>query len=217
MKLKQQITLYYLIDRIEIFEIIFELNILTAKWLLPHKINGYDSAGVAVLKDGQLKVSKCKGRLVNLEEKIKKDPVEGSLGIGHTRWATHGEPSDLNSHPHNGDRGRISVVHNGIIENYISIKEWLMSKGYTFYSETDTEVIPNLIVGLGEDEYYIASDIPAVLNSTRDVYLLNDKEFVVLTRDGMKILTEDKEEIEGSISCNLECRSAERNGYEHLC
>lgn len=184
---------------------------------LPHKINGYDSAGVAVLKDGQLKVSKCKGRLVNLEEKIKKDPVEGSLGIGHTRWATHGEPSDLNSHPHNGDRGRISVVHNGIIENYISIKEWLMSKGYTFYSETDTEVIPNLIVGLGEDEYYIASDIPAVLNSTRDVYLLNDKEFVVLTRDGMKILTEDKEEIEKEVyHVTWNADAAERGGYEHF-
>lgn len=224
---------------------------------------GYDSAGVAVLKDEQLKVSKCKGRLANLEEKIKSDPVTGSLGIGHTRWATHGEPSDVNSHPHNSDKGTISVVHNGIIENYLRIKEKLMAKGYVFHTETDTEVIPNLIdyyykgdlldavikavskmegsyaigvicteepdklvavrkdspliVGLGEEEYYIASDIPAVLNSTRDVYLLNDKEFVVLTKDGVKLLTEDKEEIKKDIyHVTWNADAAEKGGYEHF-
>lgn len=224
---------------------------------------GYDSAGVAVLKDGQLKVSKCKGRLANLEEKIQKDPVVGTLGIGHTRWATHGEPSDLNSHPHNSDKGTISVVHNGIIENYLSLKEKLMAKGYVFHTETDTEVIPNLIdyyykgdlldavikavsrmegsyalgvicteepdkliavrkdspliVGLGQDEYYIASDIPAVLNSTRDVYLLNDKEFVLLTRDGVKIFTEDKEEVKKEVyHVTWNADAAEKGGYEHF-
>jgi len=224
---------------------------------------GYDSAGVAVLKDGELKVSKCKGRLVNLEEKIKNDPVFGSLGIGHTRWATHGEPSDINSHPHNSYKGTISVVHNGIIENYLSIKERLISKGYEFHTETDTEVIPNLIeyyyngdlldavikavskmegsyaigvicteepdklvavrkdspliVGLGQEEYYIASDIPAVLNNTRDVYLLNDKEFVVLTRDGVKILTEDKEEVKKEVyHVTWNADAAEKGGYEHF-
>ncbi|NLM35066.1 MAG: glutamine--fructose-6-phosphate transaminase (isomerizing) [Clostridiales bacterium] len=224
---------------------------------------GYDSAGVAVLKDGHLKVSKCKGRLANLEEKIKNDPVAGTLGIGHTRWATHGEPSDLNSHPHNSFKGTISVVHNGIIENYLTIKEKLIEKGYKFYTETDTEVIPNLIdyyykgdlldavikavsrmegsyaigvictedpdklvavrkdspliVGLGQDEYYIASDIPAVLNSTRDVYLLNDKEFVLLTREGVKIFTEDKEEVKKEVyHVTWNADAAEKGGYEHF-
>ena len=196
---------------------------------------GYDSAGVAVLKDGEIKVRKYKGRLKNLEDNLNKSPLSGEIGIGHTRWATHGEPSDINSHPHTNENATISVVHNGIIENYIKLKEWLGNKGYEFYSETDTEVIPNLvdyyyegdlfeavtkatakmegsyaigvicknepdkivavrkdsplIVGLGEDEYFIASDIPAVLNHTREVYLLEDKEFVIITKDGVEIKT----------------------------
>lgn len=224
---------------------------------------GYDSAGVAVINNGELKVTKCKGRLANLEEKIKGEPVKGSLGIGHTRWATHGEPSDVNSHPHTSSKGTISVVHNGIIENYLSIKEWLINKGYEFFSETDTEVIPNLvdyyydgnlidavmkavskmegsyaigvvsteepdkmvavrkdsplIVGLGQDEYYIASDIPAVLNNTRDVYLLEDKEFVILTQDGVKILTQDGEEVKKEIyHVTWNADAAEKGGYEHF-
>ncbi len=224
---------------------------------------GYDSAGVAVINNGELKVTKCKGRLANLEERLKQEPVIGSLGIGHTRWATHGEPSDINSHPHTNGNGTISVVHNGIIENYLRIKEWLISKGYEFHSDTDTEVIPNLvdyyykgdltdavmkaaskmegsyaigvictkepdklvavrkdsplIVGLGKDEYYVASDIPAVLSSTRDVYFLNDKEFVVLTNEGVTVLSQDKEEIKKEayhVTWNAD--AAEKGGYEHF-
>ena len=196
---------------------------------------GYDSAGVAILEDGEIKVKTYKGRLKNLEENLSENPLKGHIGIGHTRWATHGEPSDINSHPHSNGDVTISVVHNGIIENYIKLKEWLKTKGYAFCSDTDTEVIPNLvdyyykgdlfeavtkatskmegsyaigvickeepdkivavrkdsplIVGVGKDEYFIASDIPAVLNHTREVYLLEDKEFVIITNDGLEIKT----------------------------
>lgn len=224
---------------------------------------GYDSAGVSVLNNGILKIVKCKGRLANLENKIITDTVPGQIGIGHTRWATHGEPSDRNSHPHTNEKGTVSVVHNGIIENYLHLREWLTSKGYQFYSETDTEVIPNLvdyfyegnlvdavmkaatrmegsyaigvvstyepdkivavrkdsplIVGLGENEFYIASDIPAVLNYTRDIYLLNDKEFVVLTKDGVTLLSEEGEEINKDIfHVTWNSDAAEKGGYEHF-
>lgn len=224
---------------------------------------GYDSAGVAILHEGKLQVTKCKGRLINLEKKLKEEPITGTIGIGHTRWATHGEPSDKNSHPHTSSKGTISVVHNGIIENYIHLREWLTSKGYTFYSETDTEVIPNLIdyfydddlvdavkkavtrmkgsyaigvissdepdkivavrkdspliVGLGKDENFIASDIPAILSETRDVYLLNDNELAILSRDGVKLISEDGEEIEKDIyHVTWNADAAEKGGYEHF-
>lgn len=221
---------------------------------------GYDSAGVAIIND-KLDVRKFKGRLNNLAESLKENPIVGNIGIGHTRWATHGEPSDVNSHPHSNKDVTLSVVHNGIIENYIKLREWLTSKGYEFFSETDTEVIPNLIdyyydgdlfkavvkavsklegsfaigvvsknepdklvavrkdspliVGLGADESFIASDIPAVLNHTRDVYLLEDKEFVILTKDGVELRTEDGEKIEKEVfhvTWNID--AAEKGGYE---
>ena len=222
---------------------------------------GYDSAGVAVLKDELIEVIKCKGRLKNLEDKLSEEPIKGSIGIGHTRWATHGEPSDVNSHPHSNKNESISVVHNGIIENYLNIKEWLISKGYEFLSETDTEVIPNLIdyyyngdlldavmkavsdmegsyalgvictkepdkivavrkdspliVGVGKEEYFIASDIPAVLNHTREVYLLEDKEFVVLTKKGVEIFDEHKEKVSKDIyHVTWNADAAEKGGYE---
>ena len=222
---------------------------------------GYDSAGVAVMQDGAIAVRKCKGRLANLAEKLEEDPVNGTIGIGHTRWATHGEPSDVNSHPHTSNNAEISVVHNGIIENYIKLREKLEAKGYTFYSQTDTEVIPNLIdyyyegdilaavrkattkmegsyaigvlckddpgkliavrkdspliVGLGEGEYFIASDIPAVLNHTRDVYLLNDNEFVEMTLDGVNLYNEDGEKIEKDVyHVTWDANAAEKGGYE---
>lgn len=224
---------------------------------------GYDSAGVSVIKEGMMKLVKCKGRLCNLEEKLEAEPAFGSIGIGHTRWATHGEPSDTNSHPHTNESGTISVVHNGIIENYIHLREWLISKGYNFVSETDTEVIPHLInyfyngslveavmkavtkmegsyalgvistyepdklvavrkdspliVGLGEGESYIASDIPAVLNHTRNVYLLEDKEFVVLTKDGVTLLNPEGEEINKEVfHVTWDADAAEKGGYEHF-
>ena len=222
---------------------------------------GYDSAGVAVIEDKQIKVKKCKGRLKNLEAKLKEKPLMGNIGIGHTRWATHGEPSDINSHPHSNETITISVVHNGIIENYAQLKQWLKNKGYKFSSETDTEVIPNLldyyyagdlldavikvtsklegsyaigvmcnnepdkvvavrkdsplIVGVGKDEYFIASDIPAILNYTRDVYYLDDKEFVVLDKKGVNIYSEDREVINKDIShITWSVDAAEKDGYE---
>lgn len=222
---------------------------------------GYDSAGVAIIENGDLTVKRCKGRLKNLENNLEKEPVKGTIGIGHTRWATHGEPSDSNSHPHSNAEGTISVVHNGIIENYIKLREWLGTKGYKFYSETDTEVIPNLIdyyykgdlfealtkaitkmegsyaigvicknepdkliavrkdspliVGLGKDEFFIASDIPAVLEYTREVYLLEDKEFVIITNDGVTLKTEDGEVIDKEIfHVTWDIDAAEKGGFE---
>lgn len=221
---------------------------------------GYDSAGVAILND-KIKVRKFKGRLINLEESLKTNPIDGTIGIGHTRWATHGEPSDINAHPHSNENITLSVVHNGIIENYLKLKEWLISKGYNFYSKTDTEVIPNLIdyyyngdlleavikatekfegsfaigvisnnepdkliavkkdspliVGIGQNEYFIASDIPAVLSHTKDVYLLNDNEFVTLTKDGIDIRTKNKEIIKKEIfHVTWDIDAAEKCGYE---
>ncbi|MBU3128497.1 glutamine--fructose-6-phosphate transaminase (isomerizing) [Clostridium tagluense] len=224
---------------------------------------GYDSAGIAIINEGHLKVTKCKGRLANLEAQLLEEPLIGNVGIGHTRWATHGKPSDENSHPHTNEKETISVVHNGIIENYIHLREWLMSKGYKFTSETDSEVIPHLIdfyyngdivdavmkaitkmegsyaiavitsdepdklvavrkdspliVGLGKDEFYVASDIPAVLNHTREVYLLEDKEFVVISSDGIKLLDAEGETINKEIfHVTWDAEAAEKGGYEHF-
>ena len=238
-----------------------EASSILVEGLSKLEYRGYDSAGVAILEDGEIKVKKYKGRLKNLEENLSENPLKGHIGIGHTRWATHGEPSDINSHPHSNGDVTISVVHNGIIENYIKLKEWLKTKGYTFCSDTDTEVIPNLvdyyykgdlfeavtkatskmegsyaigvickeepdkivavrkdsplIVGVGKDEYFIASDIPAVLNHTREVYLLEDKEFVIITNDGVEIKTEDGEKIDKEIyHVTWDVDAAEKGGYE---
>ncbi|AGF54116.1 glucosamine--fructose-6-phosphate aminotransferase (isomerizing) [Clostridium saccharoperbutylacetonicum] len=222
---------------------------------------GYDSAGVAVLNKGNIEVRKFKGRLANLADNIKENPVEGNMGIGHTRWATHGAPSDANSHPHLNSKETIAVVQNGIIENYLTLRTWLKGEGYTFKSETDTEVIPNLIdyyyegnlfeavqkalkklegsyalgvvckdepdkliavrkecpliVGLGKDESFIASDIPAVLSYTRDVYLLEDHEIAVLTKDGVKLFAQDGSEIQKEIyHVTWSEDAAEKGGFE---
>ena len=222
---------------------------------------GYDSAGVAIIEDDNIKIQKCKGRLLSLEEKVKQNPLLGNIGIGHTRWATHGEPSDVNSHPHSNAKFTISVVHNGIIENYAKLRNWLQEKGYEFSSETDTEVIPNiidyyyngdlleavikttnklegsyaigvicnnepdkivavrkdspLIVGLGKNESFIASDIPAILNYTRDVYYLDDKEFVVLDKNGVNLYNECKKKIDKQVShITWSVDAAEKDGYE---
>src|SRR3712207_1691304 len=224
---------------------------------------GYDSAGVAIIDNDSINVTKCKGRLANLEEKLSESPLHGTIGIGHTRWATHGEPSDVNSHPHSNEKQTISVVHNGIIENYIELREWLTSKGYNFKSETDTEVIPHLvdyfydgdlmeavkkaiekmkgsyalgvitsnepnklvavrkdsplIVGLGKEEFFIASDIPAVLNHTRDVYLLDDNEFVLLTNHGVKLFDKEGNEIQREVyHVTWNADAAEKGGFEHF-
>ena len=222
---------------------------------------GYDSAGIAVVEGGEVTVIKHKGRLSNLEKALSNKAVEGCVGIGHTRWATHGEPSDRNSHPHQSSKSDITVVHNGIIENFLELREWLKGEGYNFLSETDTEVVPNLIdyyyegdlfkavvkaterltgsyaigvvcgtepdklvavrkdspliVGLGKDETFIASDIPAVISYTREVYLLEDKEYVLIDNDGVKLLNADGSEIKKEVyNVTWSQDAADKGGYD---
>ncbi|MCT4594616.1 MAG: glutamine--fructose-6-phosphate transaminase (isomerizing) [Anaeromicrobium sp.] len=225
---------------------------------------GYDSAGVAIFDEGEIKVRKYKGRMANLEEHLAKEDIKGSLGIGHTRWATHGEPSDRNSHPHTNVSGSIALIHNGILENYMQLKEWLIEmKGDIFKSETDTEVIAHLIdhyyegdlldavftavgkmegayalgvickdepdkivavrkdspliVGLGEDANYIASDIPALLKYTKDMYLIENGETVLLEKDKVTIYNELRQEVKRDVfEVTWDAQSAEKEGYEHF-
>jgi glucosamine--fructose-6-phosphate aminotransferase (isomerizing) len=224
---------------------------------------GYDSAGVSIY-DHKIECVKTKGRLINLEERLNNNMLHGNLGIGHTRWATHGEPSDINSHPHMNSTNTISLVHNGIIENYMTIKEKLESKGQKFLSETDTEVAVQLIdyyysknhnlldavlkaidkiegsyafgvicndepdkiiavrkdspliIGIGKGENYIASDIPAILEHTRDVYLLEDKEIAIVTKDNVKIIDTDKNEVTREIfNVTWDLKAARKEGFDH--
>ena len=224
---------------------------------------GYDSAGIAIVEDGVIKSEKFKGRLSVLSDFLEANPIKGSLGIGHTRWATHGAPSDENSHPHLNSDNTIAVVHNGIIENYVSLKEDLIAKGYKFKSQTDTEVIvhlldslyegnlleavnkltsiirgayaigvvcsksPNemvavrnespLIVGLGQDENFIASDIPALLKYTRDVCILENGETVHLTPEKVTIYSPDKKEVKrDKFTVDWDVESASKGGYDHF-
>lgn len=224
---------------------------------------GYDSAGIAVQTEQGLEVTKTVGRLVNLENRLSGDPLRGTVGIGHTRWATHGKPSDVNSHPHTDNTLKFSVVHNGIIENYLELKEELVQAGHKFLSETDTEIISHLIsveydgdivkavqravkkmrgafalgvltehepdrlvavryaspliIGVGEGEKYIASDIPAILEHTRDIYILNDGEMAVLTRDGVELLTIEGNFISKEIfHVDWDLMTAEKAGYDHF-
>ena len=196
---------------------------------------GYDSAGVAVVSDGTLTIRRSAGKLGNLEAAIAAEPLSGEFGLGHTRWATHGRPTEENAHPHRDCHGRIVVVHNGIIENFLELKRELQSQGHTFATETDTEVVahlverewrddglegavrravarlkglyavvmlsaddpfkivavrngPPVVVGLGEGEYFVASDIPAILAHTRNVVFLGDQEMAVVTRSGRRVL-----------------------------
>ena len=224
---------------------------------------GYDSAGICVNENESLKVIKCKGRLACLEDRIKEENLQGNMGIGHTRWATHGEPNDVNSHPHISQSGQIAVVHNGIIENYMQIKEFLIKQGYKFKSETDTEVIAHLvefyykgdladavmkvideiegsyalgvlckdnedmficarkdsplIIGLGQGENFIASDIPAILEYTRDIYILEDKEVAILKRDSVQVFDSLGAPVQKEIfKVNWNVEAAEKGGYEHF-
>ncbi|BBI35979.1 glutamine--fructose-6-phosphate transaminase (isomerizing) [Cohnella abietis] len=224
---------------------------------------GYDSAGIAVFTEQGLEVTKTVGRLMNLENRLSGEPLRGTVGIGHTRWATHGKPSDVNSHPHTDNTLKFSVVHNGIIENYLELKEELIHQGHRFLSETDTEVISHLIsaeyngdivkavqravkkmrgafalgvlteyepdrlvavryaspliIGVGDGEKYIASDIPAILEHTRDIYILEDGEMAVLTRDGVELLTIEGGSVAKDIfHVDWDLMTAEKGGYDHF-
>ncbi|MFO7612976.1 MAG: glutamine--fructose-6-phosphate transaminase (isomerizing) [Clostridia bacterium] len=225
---------------------------------------GYDSAGIAILCDNKIQVVKCKGRLANLREKVDESKFRGcGTGIGHTRWATHGEPSDINSHPHISRSGKFCVVHNGIIENYSRIRENLIKNGYEFVSQTDTEVIAHLIefnfngdmvralqetvnqlegsyalgvvysgtpekiysarkdsplvIGQTGSGCYIASDIPAILEYTRDIFIAEDGETACIGRESIEFYNSMGMEIKKkAIHVDWDVGSAEKEGYEHF-
>jgi len=224
---------------------------------------GYDSAGIAVHDGNHINIEKTIGRLVNLEKKLKVDQLAGNMGIGHTRWATHGRPSDVNSHPHSDCTGNFVVVHNGIIENYMHLKEKLIAKGHVFTSETDTEVVAHLleehyagdfeaavkkvladitgsyalvfmskfepdkiictkqdnplVIGLGEGENFIASDIPAIIARTRRTYIMSDGEMAVVTKDSVWVTNRQGVPITKKVfEVNWDAEAAEKGGYEHF-
>lgn len=226
---------------------------------------GYDSAGIAVFDGQDVVVRKVKGALKCLEEHIAKEVVNGSLGIGHTRWATHGEPSDINAHPHTNVSGTIAVVHNGIIENYAKLKAWLQEQGIVFRSQTDTEVVAHLInyfyeqekdifaavqkalqklegsyalgvvckdypdrivaarkespliIGLGKGENFLASDVPAVLEHTREVYYLDQKQIAVMYSDHVDLYDENGTKVIKEPShVEWDLASAKKDGYAHF-
>jgi len=224
---------------------------------------GYDSAGIAALENGRIELRRAEGKLVNLEKILDERPVSGTLGIGHTRWATHGRPSEINAHPHSA--GGIVVVHNGIIENYLELKEKLSGLGHNFRSETDTEIVAHLIeqhykecghfetavrgalaevrgayavavicekepdtmvaaklgsplvVGQGDGEYFVASDIPAMLSHTREMVFLEDGELVVFSRAGMQVSTLAGEPLQKRPkTITWSPMMAEKGGYRHF-
>jgi len=224
---------------------------------------GYDSAGVAVVENGGIEVQKSAGKLSQLVKIAERTPLAGVVGIGHTRWATHGHPSDQNAHPHADCRGRVVVIHNGIIENFLQLKEALISRGHRFQSDTDTEVLAHLIeeayrgdlpvaveeavaqasgayalvvlsadepdkivavrrispliVGLGRDEMFLASDIPALLPYTRDVLLIEDGEVAVLTRAGVTLTRLGGGRIDRApMRVTWDAAAAEKGGYAHF-
>ena len=236
--------------------------------LLRLEYRGYDSAGIATIEDDKISVMKDKGRVKNLYNLPGIDDLKGTMGIAHTRWATHGKPSKENSHPHIDNSESFAVVHNGIIENYNELRKFLTDNGYKFYSETDTEIVPNLIhyyyskdnsnddmkilravknackdlkgsfaleiiskydkdhmivlrkdsplvIGKGDGENYISSDIPAILSFTREFYLLNDLEFAVLSREDVKFYDTDLHPIDKKVqTIEWNAASAEKEGYE---
>lgn len=227
---------------------------------------GYDSAGIAVVDDkGALTIRRAEGKLRNLEEAIRLRPLDGSYGIGHTRWATHGRPTEENAHPHQDCSGHVVVVHNGIIENFLPLKHKLLAEGHTLVTETDTEVIahliekylkeseptleaavrrtvadlrgiyalaimssdepekivavrqgPPIVIGLGNNEYFVASDVPPVLYHTRDVFFLGDGEMAVLTRDGVTVTDFEANPVYPEVQrITWDPIAAEKGGFKH--
>ncbi len=225
---------------------------------------GYDSAGLAVYcGEDHLEVRRAKGKLRNLEDAIRLNPVDGSFGIGHTRWATHGRPTEENAHPHRDCKGNIVVVHNGIVENYLSLKHQLQEEGHEFKTETDTEIIahlvekyfrgnledavraaveqltgvfalavisredpdkivaarngPPVVIGIGDNEYFVASDVPAILSHTRDMFFLADGDLAVLTREGVRLSDFNGRPVKRQVSHILwDPIMAEKGGYKHF-
>jgi glucosamine--fructose-6-phosphate aminotransferase (isomerizing) len=227
---------------------------------------GYDSAGIAVLENGGIEVRRDAGKLERLSQLVQDSPIKGNLGIGHTRWATHGEPNTRNAHPHLGMTGDVVVVHNGIVENFTTLREELISEGAVFQSETDSEVIVFLIerflsendltsavqkalgllkgahgvvvmsknepdkiiaarignaggvvLGIGQDEMYIASDLPAILEHTREMIFLESHQMAVVTRQGVKVMDMDGNEIDAEVhNVPWDPVSAEKGEYRHF-
>jgi glutamine---fructose-6-phosphate transaminase (isomerizing) len=226
---------------------------------------GYDSAGIAVVnKNGKLEIRRASGKLNNLEEVLRESPIEGVYGIGHTRWATHGRPTEENAHPHRDCTGEVVVVHNGIIENYLELKKELTGEGHKFVTETDTEVIAHLVekyskdkpleeavrltvkrltgvyalsvistrdpnkivaarlgppsvVGLGDNEYFIASDIPALLHHTREIFFLADGDIAVITPAGARVMDGDGKTVERPPQhISWDPILAEKGGFKHF-
>jgi len=230
---------------------------------------GYDSAGIAVAGDEDgLQIRRAEGKLRNLEEAIRQKPLSGTYGIGHTRWATHGRPTEENAHPHRDCTGKIVVVHNGIVENYLSLKKKLIEEGHTFTTETDTEIIAHLVekyssangrhvpleeavrkavkeltgvfalvlistddpnkivaarngppavIGLGNDEYFVASDVPAILYHTRDIYFLGDGDLAVVTPDGVSLSDFEGRPVRREIQhVTWDPIMAEKGGFKHF-
>ncbi len=227
---------------------------------------GYDSAGIAVVnEDHELEIRRAEGKLRNLEEAIRLTPLDGTYGIGHTRWATHGRPTEENAHPHRDCTGRVVVVHNGIIENYLQLKERLRLADHEFVTETDTEIIahlieehlknghsfekavreatqelrgvfalsiinadepdmiiavrqgPPVVIGLGDREYFVASDIPPILQHTRDVFFLGDGEIAILTKDAVSVTDFDGNSVQPAIQrITWDPIMAEKGGFKHF-
>jgi glutamine---fructose-6-phosphate transaminase (isomerizing) len=227
---------------------------------------GYDSAGIAVVNEGHdLEIRRAEGKLRNLEEAIRLNPLDGTYGIGHTRWATHGRPTEENAHPHRDCTGRIVVVHNGIIENYLQLKNQLSKSDHKFVTETDTEIIahlieehlktennfetavrkatkqlrgifalsiinadepdtviavrqgPPVVIGLGDREFFVASDIPPILQHTRDVFFLGDGEIAILTRDAVRVTDFEGNSVQPAVQrITWDPIMAEKGGFKHF-